>query len=45
MATDGDARKDMRAHEISYARFAGMMKWGTVAAVLTGAIVVLIIAN
>ena len=45
MATDGDARKDMRAHEGSYARFTGMMKWGTMLSVLTGAIVVLIIAN
>lgn len=45
MATDGDARKDLRAHETSYARFTGMMKWGTALALITGAIVVLIIAN
>jgi hypothetical protein len=45
MATDGDARKDFRAHETSYVRFTGMMKWGTVLAVLTGALVIFIIAN
>jgi len=40
----GDA-KDMKAHEGSYERFIFMMKWGTVLALLTGAMVVLIIAK
>jgi hypothetical protein len=44
MAADGDA-KDMKAHEGSYERFIFMMKWGTVLSLLTGAIVVLIIAK
>jgi|GEM_PF-2487304 len=44
MAADGDA-KDMKAHAASYARFISMMKWGTALSLLTGAIVVLIIAK
>lgn len=44
MAADGDA-KDMRAHEKSYARFISMMKWGTVLALITGLLVILIIAK
>ena len=45
MATDGDAAKDMKAHEKSYARFIFMMKWGTAVSLLTGALVILIIYN
>ena len=44
MAADGDA-KDMRAHEKSYARFIFMMKWGTVLSLVTGLLVILIIAK
>ncbi len=44
MATD-DATKDLRAHESSYHRFTFMMKWGTILSLLTGFIVILIIAK
>ena len=43
MAADGDANKDFRAHENTYALFTTMMKWGTIAAALVGALVVWII--
>lgn len=45
MATDGETAKDMRAHMGSYARFTFMMKWGAILAVITGFIVILIIAK
>jgi len=45
MATDGEAPKDMRAHESSYGLFVSMMKWGTLLAVITGAIVIFVIAK
>ena len=44
MAAEGDA-KDMRAHEKSYARFILMMKWGTILSLITGLLVILIIAK
>lgn len=44
MAIDETA-KEMRAHEGSYHRFLFMMKWGTILSLITGAIVILIIAN
>ncbi len=44
MASDETA-KDFRAHEGSYRRFTFMMKWGTVLSLLTGFIVILIIAK
>ena len=44
MATD-DATKEIRAHENSYHRFLFMMKWGTILSLLTGLIVILIIAK
>ncbi len=44
MATD-EATREMRAHEGSYQRFLFMMKWGTVLSLITGLIVILIIAN
>ena len=44
MASD-EATKDFRAHEGSYRRFTFMMKWGTILALLTGFIVILIIAK
>lgn len=45
MATDGDAAKDLKAHVKSYARFTFMMKWGSILAVITGFVVILIIAK
>lgn len=45
MATDGEGAKDLKAHVKSYARFTFMMKWGTVLALLTGFVVILIIAK
>ena len=44
MATD-EATKEVRAHEGSYHRFIFMMKWGTILSLITGFIVILIIAN
>lgn len=44
MAGEGDA-KEMRAHEKSYGRFVAMMKWGTGLSLITGLIVILIIAQ
>ena len=44
MASD-EATKDFRAHAGSSRRFTFMMKWGTILALLTGFIVILIIAN
>ena len=44
MATD-EATKEVRAHEGSYHRFISMMKWGTILSLITGFIVILIIAN
>jgi hypothetical protein len=44
MATD-DATKEIRAHEGSYQRFLFMMKWGTILSLLTGLMVILIIAK
>lgn len=45
MAADGEATKEMRAHEGSYARFTFMMKWGTILSLIVGFIVILIISN
>jgi hypothetical protein len=44
MASD-DAAKEIRAHEGSYQRFTFMMKWGTILSLITGLIVILIIAK
>ena len=44
MATD-EATKEIRAHQGSYHRFTFMMKWGTILSLLTGFIVILIIAK
>ncbi len=44
MAAEGDV-KDLKAHVTSYARFISMMKWGTVLALITGFLVILIISN
>lgn len=45
MATEGEVRKDLKAHETSYARFIAMMKWGTILSLLTGALVIYVISN
>lgn len=44
MASD-EATKETRAHEQSYRRFTFMMKWGTILALITGFIELLIIAK
>jgi hypothetical protein len=44
MASD-DTAKEIRAHEGSYHRFLFMMKWGTILSLITGFIVILIIAK
>ncbi len=44
MASD-EATKEIRAHQGSYHRFTFMMKWGTIMALITGFIVILIIAK
>lgn len=36
---------DMKAHQETYAGVMNLLKWGTVASFLVGAIVVLLIAN
>lgn len=43
MAAEGDASKDFKAHEGTYAMFTGLMKWGAIAAFIVGAIVIWII--
>ena len=45
MAVEGEAKGDLGAHEESYARFSGMMKWGSIATLIVVAIVVVIIAS
>ena len=45
MAADGEATKELRAHESSYGRFLFMMKWGTILSLITGFIVILIISK
>ena len=42
---EGEANGEMVAHEKSYARFAGMMKWGSIVTFIVVALVVLIIAG
>jgi hypothetical protein len=44
MASD-EATKEIRAHQTSYHRFTFMMKWGMILSLLTGFIVILIIAK
>jgi Bacterial aa3 type cytochrome c oxidase subunit IV len=45
MATGGETQKEMRAHEGTYSLFVGLMKWGAILSVVTGLIVIFIIAN
>jgi Bacterial aa3 type cytochrome c oxidase subunit IV len=43
MAADGDATKDLKAHQGTYAGFAALMKWGAIIAVITGFFVIYVI--
>ena len=43
MAAEGEANKEMKAHQGTYAAFTGLMKWGAICAVITAFIVILII--
>ena len=43
MAAEGDANKDFKAHQGTYAAFTGLMKWGTIIAAIIAVIVILII--
>jgi hypothetical protein len=45
MADSGDHGMDYPAHEKTWSAFTGMMKWGTVACALVGALVVFLIAS
>jgi hypothetical protein len=43
MAAEGDANKDFKAHQGTYAAFTGLMKWGAIFAAIIAFIVILII--
>lgn len=43
MAGEGDAAKDFKAHEGTYAGFIALMKWGAVASVIVALLVILVI--
>jgi hypothetical protein len=45
MAAEGEANKDFKAHQGTYAAFTGLMKWGAVVAGIVAVIVILIIRN
>lgn len=45
MAAPGEANKEVRAHEKSYALFTTMMKWGTILSVIVAFVVILLIRN
>jgi hypothetical protein len=45
MAAEGEANKDLRAHQGTYAAFTGLMKWGAILSVIVAAIVIMIIRN
>jgi hypothetical protein len=38
-------QNDIKAAEATYSGFLGLMKWGTILSLLTGAVVVLLIAS
>jgi len=42
---DSNARKELAAHESTYASFLVVLKWGTIASALIAAIVVVLIAS
>lgn len=43
MAAEGEANKDMKAHQGTYAAFTGLMKWGAITGVIIALIVIMII--
>lgn len=45
MATEGEVKQEVAVHERGYAGFITMMKWGTIISLLTGLIVMFIIAD
>ena len=45
MAAEGEANKDMKAHQGTYAAFTGLMKWGAIASLIIAMIVILVIRN
>ena len=45
MAAELDLDKETAVHEEGYARFVGLLKWGTIISAALAALVVLIIAN
>ena len=45
MAAEGEASKDMKAHQGTYAAFIGLMKWGAILTLIIAFIVILLIRN
>jgi hypothetical protein len=43
MAAEGDATKDFKAHQGTYAAFTGLMKWGAILSVIVALIVIMVI--
>jgi hypothetical protein len=43
MAAEGEANKDLKAHQGTYAGFTALMKWSAVTAVIVALIVILLI--
>ncbi len=43
MAAEGEANKDFKAHQGTYAGFTSLMKWGAIVAVIVALIVILLI--
>jgi hypothetical protein len=43
MAAEGEANKELKVHEGTYAAFTGLMKWGAIFAMIIAFIVILII--
>lgn len=43
MAAEGEANKELKAHQGTYAGFTGLMRWGAICAVIIAFIVILII--
>jgi len=45
MAAEGEANKDFKAHQGTYAAFTGLMKWGAIVCLIIALIVILVIRN
>ena len=45
MAAEGEANKELKVHQGTYAAFTGLMKWGAIVSLITALIVILIIKN